>query len=429
MSALETAVENVTDLISSLESLVIDSKQSTNETKQSDDSLRITPDILNQCIDLREYRDKEKYPYINVLPTTRPSVAFCRFDNEEMKAKQEFIHQHRHGANPQFTNSTELTELCREGMLGNPVQDPVRCQCVEYTQIPNVKCFWIEYEGASIANGLLLVFHGSAYIYDYPQYVFAECELLSKLTGMPCVVVQYRKAPRFVLPAPVADGLAVYEHFVKEMRIPSSDITVIGESSGGGLALLMLHQLALSKQPLPRCAILQSPWCYLNHDAQDTDDIAVIDPKRANYPFDSSLKYVTINIAAKLALGMIDANLKPIKCKLVGAAVDKKSFNPIFHDFKGLKDVSMYFMVGATEALLHDTLDCCAKAFGDGCDDLRCDIEPYMMHNWCCMVGKFPEADHGVVKMAEFILSKRNAKRQLMPTSPYQPDPGQIVSV
>merc|ERR1719242_1660466 len=303
-----------------------------------------------------------------------------------MKSKRTFIQQHRR--DPLFTNSSELTELSREGMLGNPIRDPVHCKCVEYTQIPNVRCFWIEYEGASIVNGLILMFHGAAYIYDYPQIVFSECELLSKLTGMPCVVVQYKKAPRFVLPSPIADGVAVYDHFVNEMRIPPSDINMIGESSGGGLALLMLHQLARTKRPLPQCAILQSPWCYLNYDAADCND----NPKRANYRFDSALKYVTINIAAKLALGELDANLKPLKyCKLIGPTIEPQAFNPIVDDFKKLRNVAMYFMVGATEALLRDTLDCCAKAYGDGCSDIRCDIEPYMMHNWACNVGKFPE--------------------------------------
>ena len=265
--------------------------------------------------------------------------------------------------------------------------------------------------------------HDGAYIFDFSQNVFAKSELLSKLTGMICIVIAYKRAPKYPLPLPLNDTTAVYNHFLNYLKVPSSDIVFVGDGSGGGLALLTLLQLSRSGIVLPSVALFCSPWCYLNVDANDE-----FNEKRLNYQYDASLVRPVTNIAAKMAMGKMNENLRPIRSKLTKLMNDASIFNPILNNFKGLKDVKMYFCVGASEALLFDTLDVCQKAYMDGCMDIICDVYPFMFHGWTCHVGKFPEATYTVVKMADFIM--RNKKRQnIFPRCKYEPDPGQLISV
>mmetsp|Transcript_33404 Transcript_33404/g.29250 ORF Transcript_33404/g.29250 Transcript_33404/m.29250 type:complete len:85 (+) Transcript_33404:1-255(+) len=84
-------------------------------------------------------------------------------------------------------------------------------------------------------------------------------------------------------------------------------------------------------------------------------------------------------------------------------------------------------MVGATEAILDDTLDCAKKAYDDGCN-VRVDIEPYMFHSWPVFCGHFPEGDTTIAKMADFILKYANTFEDI-PKCEYEPDPGQVISV
>eukprot|EP01084_Bolivina_argentea_P191486 328915_1 len=414
-----------------LDNLLGSLQQKSEEKKDEiDDSMRITPEILNKCIDLKEYRDKNKYPYINVLPTTIPSKEYRIFENTLIKNKRIFLNDYKKTNKFPFSNVSELKDLFKPIMASNPIRDKNNCKCIEYKGVNGVKCHWIEYLGSNISNGVILVFHGAAYVME-ENWTFAECELLSQLTGMICIAVSYKKAPKYPLPTPINDSVAVYNHFINDIKTSPSNIVLIGDSSGGGLVLLTLQQLNKSGIELPSCAILQSPWCYLNYDAQNVNDITQLNSKRSNYEYDANLNYPIINICAKMALGKMDENLneKSRDNKLVQMIDNNPNiYNPICNDFKGLKNVAMYFMVGATEAILDDTLDAANKAYNEGCMNIRCDIYAYMLHCWMVFVGKFVEADYTVVKMADFIL-KNIGYQQSIPKSEYEPDPGQIISV
>ena len=430
-----SALQSINGLLSSLKSKFTreetkdDSKEVSIDGPNTDNTCRITPEILNQCIDLREYRNKAKYPYINILPTTKPSNEFIQFDKEMVKGKQDFIEAYKYSNKPLFTNVDELLNISKPFIMNNDINNKNCCKCIEYKEIPNIKCYWIEYQGANIANGVILVFHGAAYVIPEANWVFAECELLSKLTGMVCIAVEYKKAPKYPLPTPINDAISVYNHFLNELKISSTNIVLVGDSSGGGLVLLTLQQLVRNKTKLPSCAILQSPWCYLNYDAKDVDNIDKLNKKRSNYKYDAWVSYEETNIFAKMALGLMDRNLNKVKNKLIKIMDDSTIYNPIYNSFNGLCDLPMYFMVGATEALLYDSIDCCGKAYNDGCkNNIRLDIDMFMCHSWIVFAGKFPEADYTIVKMADFILKNVCAFEDI-PKSEYEPDPGQVISV
>merc|ERR1712154_469958 len=82
-----------------------------------------------------------------------------------------------------------------------------------------------------------------------------------------------------------------------------------------------------------------------------------------------------------------------------------KIYSPLYGNWKGL--CPLYFMVGATEMLLEDTITASIEAYKNGVD-VKVDIEPNMMHTWCLFQRGYVEAHYCVVRAADFILKHFN---------------------
>eukprot|EP01083_Nonionella_stella_P019610 54441_1 len=410
-----------------------------DKSKQMDElRSRITPEILKQCIDIQKYSNKQQFPYIRILPTTPPSKAFIEADNECVKKKRIFIETYKSNPSSLFSTMNDLTNLVRPMLMSIPMADPRTCKCTEYKQILNTKCYWIQHDNASLSNGVILAFPGSGYCYDIVNHAFAQCELLSRLTGCVCIVVQYKKAPKYpISKKQISDGLNVYQHFLTVKKVPPQKITFMGDSSGGGLVLLILQRLGKTyPDSLPKCALLTSPWCHLQYDVADHVDGEEYQ-QRPNLKYDARMSYCALNLLAKCALGQMDEKLNEI---VDAREKDVRTYNPVFGDFKVLHNVAMYFSVGATEALLCDTLDAADKAYQAGCKTLKCDIYPYVFHSWHVFVDRYKEAQDIVHRWAQFILDHvREGKVGLMETTSisvndfpkckHEPDSGHVVSV
>ena len=89
----------------------------------------------------------------------------------------------------------------------------------------------------------------------------------SERTGWPVLSIQYRLSldADKCFPAAVQDGLTAYIYALETLKIPASQIVLSGESAGGNLIVAMLRYITLENQaiPLPRCALLWSPWVDL----------------------------------------------------------------------------------------------------------------------------------------------------------------------
>jgi len=77
--------------------------------------------------------------------------------------------------------------------------------------------------------------------------------------------VDYRLAPENTYPAALEDAVTAYRAILKEGTDPRQ-IVLVGDSAGGNLAAALLLSLRDNKMPLPKAAILISPWGYLGSD-------------------------------------------------------------------------------------------------------------------------------------------------------------------
>jgi acetyl esterase/lipase len=87
----------------------------------------------------------------------------------------------------------------------------------------------------------------------------------------------YRLAPENPHPAALQDALAAYR-WLLEQGESSGQITVAGDSAGGGLALATAIAIRDSGLPSPASVVLLSPWVDLRGDTPSMRNNAAIDP-------------------------------------------------------------------------------------------------------------------------------------------------------
>ncbi|WUF42401.1 alpha/beta hydrolase [Streptomyces europaeiscabiei] len=111
------------------------------------------------------------------------------------------------------------------------------------------------------ARGTVLYLHGGAYMAGSARDGVNAAHL-SADGGPDLVSIEYRLAPEHPYPAAVEDALAVYRELV---RAPGPDrLVVVGESAGGGLALVLLQKAREEGLPMPAAVVPVFPWVDLS---------------------------------------------------------------------------------------------------------------------------------------------------------------------
>lgn len=106
--------------------------------------------------------------------------------------------------------------------------------------------------------GVVLYFHGGAYIMGAPETHAAMLAELMRMSGQQAFLPRYRLSPEHPFPAAFEDALAAWNALIARGYTPDR-IILGGDSAGGGLALALLSHLCLTDQP-PAGAFVFSPW-------------------------------------------------------------------------------------------------------------------------------------------------------------------------
>jgi epsilon-lactone hydrolase len=118
--------------------------------------------------------------------------------------------------------------------------------------------------------------HGGGFVLGSTRAYHEFASRISAATASRVALIDYRLAPEAVAPAARDDCIAAYRWLVDHGADPTRT-SFIGDSAGGGLALLMAAQLANGDVPPPAAVVALSPWIDLAvradmPDEKDTDD-------------------------------------------------------------------------------------------------------------------------------------------------------------
>ncbi|GAB9473825.1 hypothetical protein Gpo141_00010971 [Globisporangium polare] len=246
---------------------------------------------------------------------------------------------------------------------------------------------------------VVIYYHGGGFALDSPRVAIDCCNslrsgIVSELRAaspskaahsvqLDFFIANYRKTPVHKLPIPQQDALLAYEYLVAHHKISPSNIIVMGDSAGGGLALSTLLGLRDSNKShlLPLAGVLICGYVDYTAPAQD-----------AVQPPHCVLSQPLMNGFRKAALANPDDQ------------AEARELSPLYADLRGLPPV---LIQGATlDFLYKNTLDLVAKAKADGVlEDWEVDIHEGVPHVFTILSqARLPYAAVGVQKIGEFVV-------------------------
>ena len=259
-----------------------------------------------------------------------------------------------------------------------PTREPEDVTYREET-VGGVPGIWTLPAGADTSK-VLLYTHGGGFAVGSASSHRKLAAHVAKALGVVAFVLDYRRAPEHPHPAQVEDGVAVFTALT-DRGIAPADITTIGDSAGGNLAIAI--PLALREQglPLPGRVIAFSPWLDMENAGATLVSNAATDAL----------------VNAPLLEGMIAG-------VLAGGAIDPTTplANPLYADFTGFPP--LYVNAGGAEALVDNATRVAEKATAAGVD-VTLSVVDGMQHVFPFLAGNAPEADDEIAAVADWYRS------------------------
>lgn len=216
-------------------------------------------------------------------------------------------------------------------------------------------------------HGYLLYLPGGGYFFRTRETHRLFAGRLAQAAGLSSAFMAlYRLFPEDPAPAALIDALAAWDALLAQGQDPRS-VVLAGNSAGGGLALALMMALRDRGGPLPRAAMLFSPFTDVS-----LSGASVAANARADAMF-----------GGRGGMPVFD-----LYCN--GLAPTDPRVSPLFGDWHGLPP--MYVQVGSTERLLDDSLRMAEPARAAGVD-LRIEV-------WNAMPHVFPLFDFAEARAA-----------------------------
>lgn len=189
-------------------------------------------------------------------------------------------------------------------------------------------------------EGVLLYLHGGGYTSGDMSYTKGVGTTLAVETGTRVFAPAYRLAPEHPFPSALEDAVESYKYLISKGYEPSQ-ITLVGESAGGGLCYALMLRLREIYSELPVGIIAISPWTDLMATGESYKRNATADP----------------SISEKLLSFYANCYTTDRELPLV---------SPLYADLTGMPP-SLIF-AGGDEIMLDDAVQLYEKLKKQGCD-------------------------------------------------------------
>ena len=228
-------------------------------------------------------------------------------------------------------------------------------------------------------RGAIIYIHGGAYVANMDAFQWGIVKGLASRTGASVVVPIYPLAPEHDWRAAYAMIGALYDQLLQ--RTGPGDITLTGDSAGGGLALGFAQALRDAGRPMPGRLVLFSPWLNLSLDNPRQEALDTRDPFLAR----PALNWSAMQWAA-------------------GTPLTDPHISPVFGSLKNLPPILIFS--GRADILNADAHELLEKARAEGAP-LEFVEDENMTHAWSA--APIPEAQTLYDQAASFILTNSTA--------------------
>ena len=242
-------------------------------------------------------------------------------------------------------------------------------------------CKWVRPQDAT-SSRMMLFFHGGGFSFGSPNGHRKLAAHLAKACGIVCLMVDYRLSPEHVYPAALEDCVRAYE-WALEHTFSGDQIILAGDSCGGGQVTSVPLALAERGLPNPAASISLSPWYDLTGSGETMNTNEQNDVLKTK-PF-----------VAMIA----DRYTK-------GAAKEDPLISPLFASNSQLENLPPHWISVGGYDMLRDDGERFAEKLKNAGVELVLEVQEEQQHVCEFMVGKAPEANRSIERIAEWTRKK-----------------------
>lgn len=247
----------------------------------------------------------------------------------------------------------------------------------EEKTLGGVSGLWLD--AATKSDFVLFFIHGGAMLVGDTFGFRGLTGNLARAAGINMFSIDYRLAPEHPFPAAIDDCMAAYKGLL-EAGYPADKIVIAGDSAGGGLTLALLLDLKKADMPMPKAAVVLSPWADLTHSGPTMKSKAAVDG--------------SLNLAGLTAGATQYA---------AGHDLKDPRISPLFGDPAGFPP--LLIEVGSSEILLSDATRLAEKA-GEAEVDVTLHVWPHMVHDWSIFSFMLSEGRDMIAEVGAWIKTK-----------------------
>ena len=154
--------------------------------------------------------------------------------------------------------------------------------------LENARGYLLQKEGAPHKK-IFYQIHGGGFVSPFSNLYNKTALHFSQIGGDADVFsIDYRTTPDNVFPTALMDAVDGY-HWILEQGYTAENITLCGESAGGGLCLALTLWLRDHGEPRPKALVLSSPWADMtaggeSYQTKKTEDAFFGHPNPAKVP-------------------------------------------------------------------------------------------------------------------------------------------------
>ncbi len=202
---------------------------------------------------------------------------------------------------------------------------------------------------------------------------------VAKAAGMTTFVLDYRRAPEHPHPAQIEDGVAAFEGLL-ERGVRAEDITTIGDSAGGNLAISIALALKEQGRPMPGHVVAFSPWL----DMENAGATLVTN--------DATDALITAPLLDGMIAGVLGGTTSPTA----------PLANPLYADFTGFPP--LYLNAGSVESLVDNATRLHDRARSAGVD-VTIHVSEGQQHVYPFLAGRIDAVDRELKEIGAWLNS------------------------